>query len=118
MMPTTFFRYLVPGAVFAIGLSAAGQLARGGQAPAAGAQGRGPGAVAPKPDNPESLAHIAAAKKIVGDDAWLLPPYNFYCVAGNARPNNAQAAGLASMTTSSPSKIMKPSREFSNKASS
>ena len=92
-MPTTFFRYLVPGAVFAIGMSAAGQLARG-QAPAAGAQGRGPGAVAPKPDNPESLAHIAAAKKIVGDDAWLLPPYNFYCVAGNARPNNAQAAEL------------------------
>ena len=50
--------------------------------------GRGP-AAAPKPDNPQSLAHIDAAKKVAGDDPWLLSPYTFYCVAGNARGNNA-----------------------------
>src|SRR5438876_1159568 len=101
MMSTKFFRYLVPGAVFAIVLSALGPFAWGGQAtavgqaPAGGQGGRARGApAAPKPDNPESLAHTAAAKKIVGNDAWLLPPYNFYCIAGNARANNAQAPEL------------------------
>ncbi len=55
--------------------------------------GRG-AAAAPKPDNPQSLAHVDAAKKLVGNDAWLLGPYNVYCVAGNARPNNANAPEL------------------------
>jgi metallo-beta-lactamase class B len=55
--------------------------------------GRGP-AAAPKLDNPQSLAHIDAAKKVAGDDPWLLSPYAFYCVAGNARGNNAAAPEL------------------------
>jgi metallo-beta-lactamase class B len=40
------------------------------------------------------LAHIDAAKKLAGNDAWLLSPYNFYCVAGAARGNNATAPEL------------------------
>ncbi len=51
-------------------------------------------AAAQRPDNPQSLAHIDAAKKLAGNDQWLLSPYNFYCVAGNARPNNANAPEL------------------------
>ena len=45
----------------------------------------------PRPDNPQSLAHVEAARKLAGDDAWLKGPFNFYCVAGNARPNSATA---------------------------
>jgi metallo-beta-lactamase class B len=56
-------------------------------------QARG-AAVAPKPDNAQSLSHVDAAKKLAGDDRWLLAPFNFYCVAGNARPNNASAPEL------------------------
>ena len=51
-------------------------------------------AAAPRPDNPQSLAHVDAAKKLAGNDQWLLSPYNFYCVAGGARPNNANAPEL------------------------
>jgi metallo-beta-lactamase class B len=59
------------------------------------AQAPGRGAAAPpKPDNPQSLAHIEAAKKLAGADPWLQSPYTFYCVAGNARGNNASAPEL------------------------
>ncbi len=47
-----------------------------------------------RPDNPQSLAHIEAAKKLAGDDAWLKAPFNFYCVAGNARGNSPTAPAL------------------------
>jgi metallo-beta-lactamase class B len=48
----------------------------------------------PRPDNPQSLAHIAEAKKIAGNDSFLLNPYNFYCIAGNARAQNNNAPDL------------------------
>src|SRR6516162_3736746 len=47
-----------------------------------------------RPDNPQSLAHIDAAKKLAGDDAWLKAPFSFYCVAGNARGNSPSAPAL------------------------
>jgi hypothetical protein len=54
--------------------------------------GRGRGApAAPLPDNTQSLARIEAARKRAGNDPWLQAPFNFYCVAGNARANNGQA---------------------------
>jgi metallo-beta-lactamase class B len=49
---------------------------------------------APRPDNAQSLAHINAAKKIAGDDSFLANPYNFFCVAGNARAQNNNAPDL------------------------
>src|SRR6185369_7222570 len=49
---------------------------------------------APKPDNAQSTAHTNAAKKIAGDDAFLANPYNFFCVAGNARAQNNNAPDL------------------------
>jgi metallo-beta-lactamase class B len=49
---------------------------------------------APKPDNAQSMAHTNAAKKIAGDDAFLANPYNFFCVAGNARAQNNNAPDL------------------------
>jgi metallo-beta-lactamase class B len=59
------------------------------------ARGQGRGAPEPpRPDNPQSLAHIDAAKKIAGADPFLLNPYNFYCVAGNARAQNNNAPDL------------------------
>jgi len=57
------------------------------------APGRG-AAAAPKPDTPQSLAHIEAAKKLAGTDPWLLSPYTFYCVAGNGRGNSPSAPEL------------------------
>ena len=48
----------------------------------------------PRPDNPQSLAHVEAARKLAGDDAWLRGPFNFYCVAGNARPNDTKAPAM------------------------
>src|SRR5882672_9370939 len=48
----------------------------------------------PRPDNPQSLAHVEAAKKLAGEDAWLKGPFNFYCVAGNARGNSATAPAM------------------------
>jgi metallo-beta-lactamase class B len=48
----------------------------------------------PRPDNAQSLAHVEAAKKLAGDDAWLKGPFNFYCVAGNARGNSATAPAM------------------------
>jgi len=47
-----------------------------------------------RPDNAQSLAHVEAAKKLVGDDAWVQGPFNFYCVAGNARPNSTTAPAI------------------------
>ena len=47
-----------------------------------------------RPDNPQSLAHIAAAKRAAGDDTFLAYPYNFFCVAGNARAQNNNAPDL------------------------
>jgi metallo-beta-lactamase class B len=61
---------------------------------AAGQQG-GRGALEPpRPDNPQSLAHIEEAKKIAGNDPFLANPYRFYCVAGNARAQNNNAPDL------------------------
>jgi metallo-beta-lactamase class B len=60
---------------------------------AAGGQGRG-APEPPRPDNAQSLAHIEAAKKIAGSDPFLANPYNFYCVAGNARAQNNNAPDL------------------------
>jgi metallo-beta-lactamase class B len=48
----------------------------------------------PKPDNAQSLAHLETAKKIAGNDAFLANPYNFFCVAGNARAQNNNAPDL------------------------
>ena len=48
----------------------------------------------PRPDNPRSLAHISAARTLAGDDAFLSNPYNFFCVAGNARAQNNNAPDL------------------------
>jgi len=47
-----------------------------------------------RPDNAQSLAHVDAAMKLAGDDAWLKGPFNFYCVAGNARGNSPAAPAL------------------------
>ena len=51
-------------------------------------------AQSPRPDNPQSIAHIDAARKLAGDDAWLKGPFSFYCVAGNARGNSATAPAM------------------------
>src|SRR6516165_7228222 len=56
-------------------------------------QGRG-APVPPKPDNPQSLKHTEAAKKLAGNDPFLANPYDFYCVAGHARANNNNAPDL------------------------
>ena len=47
-----------------------------------------------RPDNAQSLAHVEAARKLAGDDAWLQGPFNFYCVAGKARPNSTTAPAM------------------------
>ncbi|MBI2149289.1 MAG: MBL fold metallo-hydrolase [Acidobacteria bacterium] len=48
----------------------------------------------PRPDNAQSLAHIDAAKKLVGNDSFLANPFNFFCVPGNARAQNNNAPDL------------------------
>jgi metallo-beta-lactamase class B len=63
------------------------------QDPAGQAGGRG-AAPAPRPDNPQSLQHIAAAKKIAGNDPFLTYPYNFFCIPANTRANNSSAPEL------------------------
>lgn len=60
----------------------------------AGQQGGRGAPEPPRPDNPQSLAHIEAAKKIAGNDTFLANPYNFYCVAGKARAQNNNAPDL------------------------
>src|SRR5438552_1189100 len=67
--------------------------ARGGRAERQG----GPPPPAPKPDNPQSLRHIDAARQIAGGDLFLKNPFDFFCVAGNARANNANAPELEPM---------------------
>ncbi len=47
-----------------------------------------------RPDNAQSLAHVEAAKKLAGSDEWLQGPFNFYCVAGKARPNDTKAPAM------------------------
>jgi len=47
-----------------------------------------------RPDNPQSLGHVDAAKKLAGSDEWLQGPFNFYCVAGKARPNDTKAPAM------------------------
>jgi len=47
-----------------------------------------------RPDNPQSLAHVEAAKRLAGSDEWLQGPFNFYCVAGKARPNDTKAPAM------------------------
>jgi len=58
------------------------------QAPARG------GPAAPRPDNPQSLMHIEAARALAGGDPWLQAPFGFYCVAGTARGNSPTAPEL------------------------
>src|SRR3954469_6983261 len=48
----------------------------------------------PKPDNPQSLAHYAAAKKIAGTDPVLAPAYNFFCIPANIRADRADSPEL------------------------
>jgi metallo-beta-lactamase class B len=57
------------------------------------APGRGTPA-SPRPDNPQSLVHIEAARSLAGADPWLQAPLAFYCVAGNARGNSPSAPEL------------------------
>jgi metallo-beta-lactamase class B len=49
---------------------------------------------ADRPDNVRSLAHIDAARALAGDDEFLANPYRFFCVPGNARPQNNDAPDL------------------------
>jgi metallo-beta-lactamase class B len=51
-------------------------------------------AQSPRPENPQSVAHVEAARKLAADDAWLQAPFKFYCVAGNARGNSPTAPTL------------------------
>jgi metallo-beta-lactamase class B len=51
-------------------------------------------AQSPRPENPQSVAHVEAARKLAADDAWLQAPFKFYCVAGNARGNSPAAPAL------------------------
>jgi len=60
---------------------------------AAQGPGRGP-AAPPRPDNPQSLMHVDAARTLAGSDTWLQAPFTFYCVAGNARGNSPAAPEL------------------------
>jgi metallo-beta-lactamase class B len=47
-----------------------------------------------RPDNPQSLVHVEAAKKLAGNDAFLAKPLDFFCVIGHARANNNNAPDL------------------------
>ncbi len=60
----------------------------------ASAFGQAPPRPAPMPDNAQSRAHIEAAKKIAGSDAFLEYPYNFFCIPANARANSSSAPDL------------------------
>ncbi len=59
-----------------------------------GQRGERGAAQAPRTDNVQSLAHMNAAKKIAGNDSFLANPFNFFCVAGNARAQNNNAPDL------------------------
>src|ERR1700730_16771226 len=64
-----------------------------GQPLAGRTQDRGT-APAALPDNPQSLAHMAAARQMAGSDAFLTSPYEFFCIPANTRANNANAPEL------------------------
>src|SRR5437762_11515049 len=51
-------------------------------------------AIPQKPDNPQSLVHVEAAKKLAGNDPFSMKPYNFYCPIGAARANIQTAPDL------------------------
>src|SRR5206468_12486702 len=51
-------------------------------------------AIPQKPDNPQSLVHVEAAKKLAGNDPFLMKPYNFYCPIDAARANSQTAPDL------------------------
>src|SRR5262245_60847524 len=84
---------VLPCLILCLTLSVFGQAPAGqrGERGAAGGRGAAP---APRPDNPQSLEHIAAAKKIAGNDAFLKYPYDFFCIPANTRANNGNAPEL------------------------
>jgi metallo-beta-lactamase class B len=47
-----------------------------------------------RPDNPQSLARVNAARQLAGDDPFLAIPFAFFCVPGNARAQNNNAPDL------------------------
>jgi metallo-beta-lactamase class B len=47
-----------------------------------------------RPDTAQSLARLEAAKRLAADDGFLANPFNFFCVAGNARAQNNAAPDL------------------------
>src|SRR2546428_4548376 len=51
-------------------------------------------AIHKKPDNPQSVLHVEAAKNLAGNDPFLMKPYNFYCPIGAARANSQTAPDL------------------------
>jgi metallo-beta-lactamase class B len=66
-----------------------------GEAQGNGQRQGGPAApAAPKPDNPQSLAHIDAARRLAGTDPFLKNPFDFFCIPANTRANNANAPEL------------------------
>lgn len=67
---------------------------RGGPGGPGGAGGAGGFGGPPRPDTAESLRHIDAAKKLAGTDPFLAHPFQFFCVAGNARAQNNNAPDL------------------------
>src|SRR4051812_19783709 len=69
----------------------------GAQGAAIQRQGGPPAPTAPRPDNPRSLRHIDAARQLAGSDPFLENPFDFFCVAGNARGNNVNAPELEPM---------------------
>ena len=46
------------------------------------------------PETPQSLAHIAAAKKIAGNDPVLAPAYNFFSIPANIRADKPDSPEL------------------------
>jgi metallo-beta-lactamase class B len=73
MMSKRIIAYVVPCLMVSAWLSAYGQGGeRGGAAQATQTTSR-------FPDNPQSLAHIEAAKKIANNDPVLMTPLNFFC---------------------------------------
>jgi len=87
------FKKIVVGGLSSLTLSLV--LVIGGQAQGNGQrQGGPPAPAAPKPDNPQSLAHIDAARRLAGTDPFLKNPFDFFCIPANTRANNANAPEL------------------------
>ncbi|OFW32844.1 MAG: hypothetical protein A3G76_05975, partial [Acidobacteria bacterium RIFCSPLOWO2_12_FULL_65_11] len=92
----TMFKRTLLGGLSSLALCVA--LAVFAEARGGGAQRQGgPPPAAPNPDNPQSLRHIDAARQIAGGDPFLKNPFDFFCVAGNARANNGNAPELEPM---------------------